>query len=284
MDTVLLAVDTIYGLIFLVAAVLAALQTQRDLVLARSLIIIGASFMALRWITWALVTEATWPARGLVGALIGAALFVLVPSSVHWVSDRIKQQTPPETKPPESTPSSMVLGLLVECSILGNEPIIVPPEGLRSVDMDKNPNDGQGMSISGEAGKPFMLYRDVQPFAAIRCSISNYDNVPILSASMNLRFVFRKDMRGPRYGSAPGDTTLERSWNIRTPKIDPMGQSPMIFYIFNRANEDWGQVIFPKEAIVQRLGEANTKTVPITVAPTSNVLAIRPDPRPRYPG
>jgi hypothetical protein len=89
METVLLAVDTVCTLIFSAAAVLAAFKSQRDLRLARFLVIIGAMLMAVRWATWGFTTEVPWLMRGAVGALIGASLFVLLPGVLHWLSDRL---------------------------------------------------------------------------------------------------------------------------------------------------------------------------------------------------
>jgi hypothetical protein len=93
METFLLAVDSVYGLIFVAAAVLAALQTQRDIRLARVLVIVGAILMAIRWGAWAaLATESGWMTRGAVGALIGAALLILAPGAIHWLSERLKSE------------------------------------------------------------------------------------------------------------------------------------------------------------------------------------------------
>lgn len=89
MEPLLLAIDAIYGVILSVAAVLAALQSQRDLTIARSLIKIGAILMAVRWGAWAITTDVNWITRGMVGALIGATLFVLVPAAVHWITVRV---------------------------------------------------------------------------------------------------------------------------------------------------------------------------------------------------
>jgi hypothetical protein len=94
MDFVLYAADSVYTLIFIVAAVLAALQSRRDLQVARSLVIAGAIIVAVRWTVWAVTTEAPWPVRGVVGALIGATLFVLIPAALHWLSERQRAANP----------------------------------------------------------------------------------------------------------------------------------------------------------------------------------------------
>ncbi len=90
MEPLLYAADTVYTLVFAAAAVLAALQSQRDLSLARRLVIFGAIIVTVRWGVWAITTDTNWPVRAVVGALIGATLFALVPGAIHWLSDRIK--------------------------------------------------------------------------------------------------------------------------------------------------------------------------------------------------
>lgn len=112
METFLLAVDSVYGLIFVAAAVLAALQSQRDIRLARGLVIVGATLMAARWSVWALTTEANWMTRGAVGALIGATLFILVPSAIHWLSDRIKPENSATEAQPDKPPAKAAAELL----------------------------------------------------------------------------------------------------------------------------------------------------------------------------
>jgi hypothetical protein len=49
----LYAADCVYTLIFVVAAVLAALQSRRDLQVAWSLVVAGAIIVAVRWTVWA---------------------------------------------------------------------------------------------------------------------------------------------------------------------------------------------------------------------------------------
>jgi hypothetical protein len=99
MENVLYAADAVYGLLFLVAGVLAALEPRRDHVrIARNLVIIGSVIVAVRWSTWAVTTEAPWPARGIVGALIGATLFILVPGVLHWLFER-QQGVATEARP-----------------------------------------------------------------------------------------------------------------------------------------------------------------------------------------
>jgi hypothetical protein len=92
MEYVLYAADGVYTIIFMAAGVLAALHSQRDLRAARTLIIVGAIIVAARWTTWAISTESPWPVRGAVGALIGATLFVLIPSALRWLSERQKTE------------------------------------------------------------------------------------------------------------------------------------------------------------------------------------------------
>ncbi len=88
MDSALLAMDSIYGVAFLAAGVLAALQSKHDLRYAKNLVIVGALIMAARWSIWAFTTDAHWLLRGAVGALIGATLFIFVPAAMHWISER----------------------------------------------------------------------------------------------------------------------------------------------------------------------------------------------------
>jgi hypothetical protein len=102
MEFVLYAADTVYTLLFAVAAVVGTLQSQRDIQAARTLVIIGAIIVAVRWSAWAVTTDVIWSVRGGVGAIIGATLFILIPAALHWLSER-QQETSPV--PPVVTPS-----------------------------------------------------------------------------------------------------------------------------------------------------------------------------------
>jgi hypothetical protein len=80
--------DTAYTLLFVVAGVLAALESKRDLLVAKFLVIVGAIVLFIRWGVWAVITEQSWPVRVGVGAIIGALLLGLVPAAIHWLTDR----------------------------------------------------------------------------------------------------------------------------------------------------------------------------------------------------
>lgn len=124
MESVLLAADTACGLLFLVAGVLAALQSQRDLAIAKWLIWIGAALMAIRWVGWAAATDTPMWARAVVGALLGGLLFALLPASIHWINDRQRggdtpphesiQPPPPASVPTPATHPHIRLSLVVE--------------------------------------------------------------------------------------------------------------------------------------------------------------------------
>jgi hypothetical protein len=74
-------------------------KAMRLLVLAAS----GAVF--LRWFMWALTTDSSWWMRGLIGALIGALLFVGAPAL--WRKTKIESpQNVPSTGTPPAAPRS----------------------------------------------------------------------------------------------------------------------------------------------------------------------------------
>lgn len=95
MEIIFYAADSVYGLLFLVAGVLAALEPKRDhLRITRNLVLIGSALVAARWSAWAITTDQPWEIRGIVGALMGAALFVLVPGVLHWLAERDRVPAP----------------------------------------------------------------------------------------------------------------------------------------------------------------------------------------------
>ncbi len=102
MGDALLAVDTVYGIMFLVAGVLAAMQERRELVIAKWLVIGGAIVFLTRWGVWAMTTNAHWGVRAFAGAIIGAMLFALVPAAFHWLSDRANAAPPQQNKTNEA--------------------------------------------------------------------------------------------------------------------------------------------------------------------------------------
>lgn len=88
MGDLLLALDGAYGLLFLVAAVLAALESPRDLDRAKQLVRIGAAIFAIRWGLWALTTDVRWPIRATAAVVVCVTFFGLVPAALKWIDAR----------------------------------------------------------------------------------------------------------------------------------------------------------------------------------------------------
>lgn len=132
MEPALLAADTIYVLIFAAAGVLAALTSHKDLALAKRLVLIGALLMAARWSAWAIFSETPWLFRAIAGAIIGAALFTLVPAAIKWIDARPRENRQKDFVPVPNIPSmsnheikryaqSLVAGIRILAANAGNE-------------------------------------------------------------------------------------------------------------------------------------------------------------------
>lgn len=156
METILLAVDSVYGFIFLVVAVLAALNSNRDLTTAKRLVIVGAMLVAARWTVWAVTTEAPWPNRAVVGAIFGALLFTLVPAALLWIEERSKgaEATVPTPAPiPTPLPKPQVEKEIAQP--LSN-PVVQPTSPLAPPNETKTPQkliEAQEELNSGPSGE-----------------------------------------------------------------------------------------------------------------------------------
>jgi hypothetical protein len=87
MADVLSVLDWIAALLFAGAIGLIAL-TPEEIKVASILVWIAAILFAVRWVMWALITECSWQIRIIVGAVVGAFLFGVLPPSLKWISDK----------------------------------------------------------------------------------------------------------------------------------------------------------------------------------------------------
>ena len=167
MDSILVVADSIYGLLLLVATVLAALQSHRDLGIAKRLVILGAIVMAARWLTWSISTDTSWEYRAVAGALLGAALFTLVPAALHWIEERLLVTEEPSRVAPKMEPHPLVfeaqfkeLSALRE--FLSNDDMVARQEFDIPAIMDKNIGIQQLRIMFFRAGNkamfPYQIY------------------------------------------------------------------------------------------------------------------------------
>jgi|ERR1700722_4647120 hypothetical protein len=289
METFLLAVDSVYGLIFVGAAVLAALQSQRDLRLARGLVIVGVTLMATRWGVWALTTEANWLTRAAVGALIGATLFVLAPAALHWLSERIRasDEEGSVAKVHEDASSPSLPGLFIECG-LARMPIktTLPDEKIFVMQLF----DGQflgGLAEITTGGAEYSFGSN--PAAAMmntqRCQIINYGKETEVSIRLDLtaKIIETLDQGAGQRGT--GKILDEKQLSILIRKIDPGPANPFVFYINNQSH-NFVQIKFPSAATARRLTDRGERVVRVTLGdfiPLSLVPVFDAPPLPASP-
>jgi hypothetical protein len=87
MADVFTAFDVVYGLLAAGALAMVAFA-HRELRAARLLIILAALLLSARWIMWSFVTDQSWPARSLIGAMFGALILGGLPTLYSWARDR----------------------------------------------------------------------------------------------------------------------------------------------------------------------------------------------------
>ncbi len=101
MADLFVAFDWIAALLIAGALALAVLS-QKEVPVVRLLLVLGASLTVVRWFMWGFTTEAPWPVRAVIGALMGALLLGATPAMWEWVGVRSNQHD--EVKPVTQTP------------------------------------------------------------------------------------------------------------------------------------------------------------------------------------
>jgi hypothetical protein len=269
MESLLYAADAVYGLLFLVAGVLAAFEPTRDhFRIARRLIIIGATIVAVRWSAWALVTDAPLTIRGAVGALIGATLFVLVPSSLHWFQARLEQG-----KKAEAAAGN---GFFMECAQQFG-PMKISPTGLYFVMISETGNNGLNhlpVTDPSQIGQDYRILND-KIIEALQCKLNNYEALLALDITFDLTVLFRKVVKqgivvSP--GDVVGQRTLQLSLSPIIGKLDPGSANSITLYIANRSQENGVTFIFPTMVSARLLNEERTRTFQLTTGGSAPIL------------
>ncbi len=264
MEPIFLAADTTYGLAFLVASVLAALQTQRDLRVAKPLVLIGVAIMGIRWGAWALTTDAGWPVRAVVGAIIGAALFALVPSALHWLNERLSPAPQHETK------SSAYI--LADCYM--------------SAYPSERPQNGEMYALIVPPNAAEILTIAVVPWVQpsrptfedlYKCDLAVKGDLPIFNVTISFKFVVREFL--PNSGTT-GETLATKEMAIFVRKIDVY---PAIFSVYMEDRAGYWTLVEPVAAY-SKSGPADAAVFIDVKTPTKTPLGPMPQASPAVQG
>jgi hypothetical protein len=242
MEAILLAVDSVYGLIFLAVGVLAALQSHRDLTIAKKLVVVGVVLMVVRWSIWAVTTEFGWATRGTVGALLGAALFVLVPAALHWLEEK-RIATAPSVANSQANYELPVIAVNCHPAPL---PTVVPPNGFNYVDFRYSPGGGGQLGVAG-GGTPgsklaWPFDRIVMP---MYCEFTIHDNIELYDVVFILNVVYHDVAKNSEGQIGNGPLVGQQDFPIAIGRIN--NNYSFGFYAFT-AGDHMVYVTFPETA------------------------------------
>lgn len=101
METLYSVLDWIGGLLAAGALALIAFS-HKELRIARAILMAAVVLTTARWEMWSFTTNASWPVRTAVGAIIGAFLLGAVPAFWQWAKEREIVVGPPPSQAPPS--------------------------------------------------------------------------------------------------------------------------------------------------------------------------------------
>ncbi|WP_020173628.1 hypothetical protein [Methyloferula stellata] len=127
------AADWISALIFCAALAMTALSIK-EIRLARLLIWIALLICTARWGAWAMITEANWMIRGVVGALMGGFILAAIPAAFHWIKSKDGEAA---AQTPSSNSGAMPTG--------AQQPSLDPPRGSTGIKI----TGGSNIDLSG---------------------------------------------------------------------------------------------------------------------------------------
>ncbi len=76
------------GALLLAGALAMVALTHKEMWVARLLLLSGSFLTIIRWAMWSFVTDARWPLRATVGAVLGALLLAAAPALWQWTRER----------------------------------------------------------------------------------------------------------------------------------------------------------------------------------------------------
>jgi hypothetical protein len=175
--------DILYVLLFGVAGVMAVLE-PKEVRAAKVIVFFATAMFALRWITWAMMSDDNWVIKAVVGALVGAFLFGGAPLAWKWLSGR--QETPSQASkedlrfsfvsplPEAFAQNSQDYSLTFNFRNFGTDPVFITGVGLYQLTTTDKPGDGFDLRTLSDP----VAFKAVAPSATLTFKMTS-DGKPI---------------------------------------------------------------------------------------------------------
>jgi len=247
------------GALLIAGALAMTALTHKEIPAVRNLLLIGAGLTVLRWLMWAFSTDTSWPLRSLAGALIGALLLGALPALWQWAREKER------AIPNDSASVTLDNKISFNC-YHGPRPTHGREDRpLYMLQIIEPPPVGPEYPgyTSAPPGLGEMKWGEGMPEWVIRCTLTNYADIPFFGVSVPLKTIWR-EVEKIENGTRAGNIIASRAINSPPLDIGTGSRNEEYFYIINNSIY-YISIEVPDTASVRQAGSdqaKNTKLIP----------------------
>ena len=157
--------DVLCPLLFAGGLAMTALSAK-EMNAAKVMLYAASTLLLVRWGLWAMMSEQHWAMRAMVGAIIGAFLFAIIPMAIGWLNAKAGEASAQTAVRPNGTViNNGNGGTGADIAVDGTAGSTTPPVGLDTNGLVVNQNGpGTGLRVTVGGGGPAVDRDPLRPW------------------------------------------------------------------------------------------------------------------------